>query len=90
MTDTIMVPPAREGKELENPEREDINPDLIGNCGDREETRNRWIDTVEKMLEFDAFCKGEISSMKKFEEVMIDGDYGLNEPEKWMLAPELN
>ncbi|MFB6175183.1 MAG: hypothetical protein ABEJ87_04360 [Candidatus Nanohalobium sp.] len=62
------------------------NPHLVGNCSDSRETRNRWIDAVEEMLDQDAFESGEVNSRKKFDEVMKDGDYGLNEPEKWMLT----
>lgn len=77
------------GKDLESTEEVE-NPHLVGNCSDKEEIRNKWIDSVEKMLEHEAFERGEINSRNRFNEVMVDGDYGLGEPEKWMLAPELN
>lgn len=67
-------------KTLEN------NPHLVGNCNDSRKVRDKWIDAVEKVLDVEAFEKDQVNSRKKFDEVMIDGDYGMKEPEKWMLT----
>lgn len=61
---------------------------LIGESMDSPETRNRWIDVVERILEEESFEHGEQHMMKQFDEVMKDGDYGLDIP-RWMISKDM-
>ncbi len=52
---------------------------LLGNASDTRESRNRWIDAVERSMEEDGFEKGQKHLRRNFSGVRNDGDYGLEE-----------
>lgn len=52
---------------------------LLGNASDTKESRNKWIDAVERSMEEDGFEKGQKHLDRGLEEVRYDGDYGIQE-----------
>lgn len=80
--------PMREktGKEPENPpEKTEEYKMLIGRCNDTREARNKWIDAVERSLEFEAFENGERHMDRGLGRVKSDGDYPMKDVPRWML-----
>lgn len=53
---------------------------LIGESMDSEETRNQWIDAVEKILEDESLEKGQQHLRKNFDNAAVH-----NEPEKFQI-----
>lgn len=63
---------------------------LVGRSSDSRETRNQWIDAVERSMEEDGFEKGQKHLRRGLGEVRYDGDYGLQEKkEEEMLLMEV-
>lgn len=60
----------------ENPE-EDEKPEqrLLGDTYRSEDIADRWLDTVEKMIEEESFEQGEKHSNRDFNRVKSDGNY---------------
>lgn len=79
----------KENSEQENEEEEDEQDEehemLIGRSMDAEPARDRWIDAVEKILVNESLEGGEQHVRKNFDTVRHDGDYGMDEPRRWML-----
>lgn len=75
-----------ENSEQENRAEEDEEHEmLIGRSMDAEPARDRWIDAVEKILENESLEAGEQHLRKSFDVVRHHGDYGREEPPRWML-----
>lgn len=58
---------------------------LVGESFDSRETRDRWIDSVEKILENESFERGKKHIRRNLRQVRDSSDYGLNQPPKWMV-----
>lgn len=58
---------------------------LVGRSFDTESARDRWIDSVERLLENESFERGEKHMRTNFGSVRHDGYYGLDEVPRWML-----
>lgn len=58
---------------------------LVGNSFDTAGARDRWIDSVERILENESFERKEKHLRRNFREVRESGSYGLNEYPRWMM-----
>ena len=76
--------PQIENLEEEENEEEEEHEMLVGRSRDEETVRDRWIDAVEKVMENEGFERGEKHLRRDLHRVKMDGDYGSNEPPRWM------
>ncbi|MFQ3275565.1 MAG: hypothetical protein ACI9LV_000880 [Candidatus Nanohaloarchaea archaeon] len=72
------------GEEEDSPDSENREM-LVGDSFDAQEARDRWIDSVERILENESFDRKQKHARKNLHEVRFNGDYGLREPPRWMI-----
>lgn len=65
-----------------DPERQEM---LVGDSFDTEEARDKWIDSVERILENESFERGQQHLRKNFDDIRKSGEYRLNETPRWMI-----
>lgn len=72
-----------DGNELEK--RSDEYKMILGDSMDTEKARDKWINAVERALEFEAFEKGEKHLDRGLDRVKFNGSYPLRDIPRWML-----